>query len=137
MEPKDDNIASSSSYDSVDTYVIDSDQRIEHAYNRNYFSISNNLKFEYGMIQKLMITLDSVNAIAVNDLETILSYTKEIESLMLVLNDIHHTLKMLSEFNKAFRMKDINHGTFVIKVSKRNRNRFKRNRKKYKKKLRI
>jgi len=123
---------------SVDTYVLESDSsNLNTIYNKNYYSISNNLKFEYGMMQKLRIVLDSLNAICVSDIEVLTDYTREIDELMLILMDIHHTLKVLQEFNKTFKLKEVNGGKFVIKVMKNNRRKRKRVKKKYRKKLKI
>jgi hypothetical protein len=132
MNEKDDNIdCDDSSYSSsVDTYVLESEMTDRNThYSKKYFSISNNLKMEYGMIQKLRLTLDTLNAISVSDIETLLDYTKEIDDLMKILADIHHTIKALQEFEKTFKLKEVNGGIFVIKVMKKTRRRKKVKRK--------
>lgn len=144
MEEKEDNIEfdtdDNSNYSSsVDTYVLESEASdLNVIYNKKYFSISNNFKYEYGMIQKLRLLLDSLNAICVSDIEVLTDYAKEIDDLMVVLVDIHHTLKVLQEFDKTFKLKEVNGGKFVIKILRNNRRKRRRVKsKRHKKKVRL
>ena len=120
-------------HDSVDSYVFEE----ESTDKQRFFSISGNLKYEYNFILKLKSALSNLDAISVSDIETLLGYANDINDLIVILLDYQHTLGALSEFEKIFKLKDVNGGVFVIKVLKKHRNRRRRIKRKYRKLLKV
>ena len=142
MDEKDDNVDleyESTFSSSVDSYVLETEDSFAapQIHEKKYFRISNNFKFEHTMLVKLKDTLDALDAICVTDISTIINYTRDIDYIMLVLADIHHTLKILHEFDKTFKLKEVNNGHFTVKVLTKRRKSRRRIKRRHKRKVKL
>ena len=126
---KEDNINNSATFsDSVETVITE---------NPVYFRISDNLKYEHNILIRLKNALSDANAISVRDIEALMGYMKDIEELMIILMDYQHTINILNEFDKVFKLREVNGNRFVIKITSHNRKKRRRVKRKYRNKLNL